>query len=92
MFDPQNRGCWRLGNARKVKVFSFLAPTRHVIAPAEQILRCRYSLGEADEEANVPAGLAAFVESHPATTEEIRTLLKDLQVLGRSEFKALLKW
>ena len=30
--------------------------------------------------------------AHPATDGEIRTLLADLQVLGRSEFKALLKW
>ena len=33
-----------------------------------------------------------LARSHPDTTTEIRTLLGDLQVLGRSEFKLLLKW
>jgi len=37
-------------------------------------------------------GLAAFAKAHPSTTGEIQTLLSDLQVLGRSEFKALLRW
>ena len=32
------------------------------------------------------------MRAHPATTREIATLLADLHVLGRSEFKALLKW
>ncbi|KAF5826069.1 hypothetical protein DUNSADRAFT_4964, partial [Dunaliella salina] len=32
------------------------------------------------------------VRQHAATTYEIRALCQDLQVLGRSEFKALLKW
>ncbi|EFN58493.1 hypothetical protein CHLNCDRAFT_19573, partial [Chlorella variabilis] len=36
--------------------------------------------------------LAAFVRSHSATDAEVRTLCKDLQVLGRSEFKQLLRW
>ena len=35
---------------------------------------------------------AAAVAAHPATTSEIRLLAADLGVLGRSEFKALLKW
>ncbi len=35
---------------------------------------------------------AAAVAAHPATTAEIRALCADLQVLGRSEFKQLLKW
>ena len=39
-----------------------------------------------------PAEAAAAVRSHPATNAEIRQLCTDLQVLGRSEFKALLKW
>ena len=38
------------------------------------------------------AELAAFVRSHSATDAEVRTLCKDLQVLGRSEFKQLLRW
>ena len=46
-------------------------------------------LGEAAAE---PKELAAKVRSHPATSAEIRTLCKDLQVLGRSEFKQLLRW
>lgn len=35
---------------------------------------------------------AAFVRGHKETTAEIRALCSDLQVLGRSEFKQLLKW
>lgn len=35
---------------------------------------------------------AAAVASHPATTREVALLAADLGVLGRSEFKALLKW
>lgn len=35
---------------------------------------------------------AAAVAAHPATTREVRLLAADLGVLGRSEFKALLKW
>lgn len=35
---------------------------------------------------------ADFVEAHPATQAEIKALCQDLQVLGRSEFKQLLKW
>ena len=38
------------------------------------------------------AEIARVVRSHPGTNLEIRTLLGDLQVLGRSEFKQLLKW
>lgn len=32
------------------------------------------------------------IRKHPSTNEEIRSLCTDLQVLGRSEFKSLLKW
>ncbi|KAI7836413.1 hypothetical protein COHA_009713 [Chlorella ohadii] len=39
-----------------------------------------------------PAELAAYVRSHAATDSEVKTLCKDLQVLGRSEFKQLLRW
>ena len=35
---------------------------------------------------------AAAVAAHAATTAEVRALCADLQVLGRSEFKQLLKW
>jgi AdoMet-dependent rRNA methyltransferase SPB1 len=38
------------------------------------------------------AALAARIRDSPATTAEIRATCADLQVLGRSEFKALLKW
>ncbi|GAB4820618.1 hypothetical protein N2152v2_007664 [Parachlorella kessleri] len=40
----------------------------------------------------VPAAAAKLIREHPATTAEVRTLCRDLQVLGRSEFKQLLKW
>ncbi|PNH12762.1 AdoMet-dependent rRNA methyltransferase spb1 [Tetrabaena socialis] len=46
-------------------------------------------LGEGAAE---PKELAAKIRSHEATNSEIRTLCKDLQVLGRSEFKLLLRW
>jgi 23S rRNA U2552 (ribose-2'-O)-methylase RlmE/FtsJ len=54
--------------------------------------------GDDDEEADEAAAaaalarLAAAVRTHPATDAEVRALCADLQVLGRSEFKALLKW
>ncbi|GFR43871.1 hypothetical protein Agub_g5000 [Astrephomene gubernaculifera] len=47
------------------------------------------ALGEGAAE---PKELAAKIRSHEATTAEIRTLCKDLQVLGRSDFKQLLRW
>ncbi|GLC72047.1 hypothetical protein PLESTF_001198400 [Pleodorina starrii] len=46
-------------------------------------------LGEGAAE---PKELAAKIRSHAATNAEIRSLCKDLQVLGRSEFKQLLRW
>ncbi|KXZ53085.1 hypothetical protein GPECTOR_8g77 [Gonium pectorale] len=54
----------------------------HSWAPAE-------GLGEGAAE---PKELAAKIRSHPSTNAEIRTLCKDLLVLGRSEFKQLLRW
>eukprot|EP00891_Asterochloris_glomerata_P005220 jgi/Astpho2/5220/fgenesh1_pm.00074_%23_11_t len=44
------------------------------------------------EDVESGAALAAYVQAHPATSAEIRRLCQDLQVLGRGEFKALLKW
>lgn len=38
------------------------------------------------------AALAARIAASPATTADIRSAVVDLQVLGRSEFKAVLKW
>ena len=35
---------------------------------------------------------AAYIFLHAATNAEVRALAADLQVLGRSEFKQLLKW
>lgn len=61
-----------------------------VLAPGEE------DPAEEEGEATVlgmsPAEAAAAVRRHPATNAEIRQLCTDLQVLGRSEFKALLKW
>lgn len=45
-----------------------------------------------DEEPLDYATLAEAIRSHPSTDAEIQTLCKDLQVLGRSEFKQLLRW
>ena len=57
---------------------------------------CRFVLeGEGAapaEDVEGGAALAAYVQAHPATSAEIRRLCQDLQVLGRGEFKALLKW
>lgn len=39
-----------------------------------------------------PAELAAFVRNHKSSSEEVQALCADLPVLGRSEFKLLLKW
>ena len=47
---------------------------------------------EAFPGAELAPDFAAFVEEHPATVAEIKALCLDLQVLGRSEFKQLLKW
>lgn len=47
--------------------------------------------GSGDEEEEV-AVIRSLLEEHKATTSEIRSLCADLQVLGRSEFKQLLKW
>lgn len=38
------------------------------------------------------AALAARIRESSFTTAEVRAACTDLQVLGRSEFKALLKW
>ena len=35
---------------------------------------------------------ADAIRTHAATTAEVRALCADLQVLGRSEFKQLLRW
>ena len=42
-----------------------------------------------DEELHV---IREVLASHKATTSEIKSLCEDLQVLGRSEFKQLLRW
>ncbi|GIM12377.1 hypothetical protein Vretimale_15764 [Volvox reticuliferus] len=44
------------------------------------------------EGAAEPKELAAKIRSHTATNAEIKLLCRDLQVLGRSEFKQLLRW
>ncbi|KAK9867523.1 hypothetical protein WJX84_009032 [Apatococcus fuscideae] len=38
------------------------------------------------------AALAEIARTHEGTNDEIRQLCRDLQVLGRSEFKQLIKW
>jgi AdoMet-dependent rRNA methyltransferase SPB1 len=45
--------------------------------------------GSGDEELEV---IREVVATHKATTSEIKSLCEDLQVLGRSEFKQLLRW
>lgn len=42
--------------------------------------------------AELAPDFASFVEEHPGTIDEVKALCQDLQVLGRSEFKQLLKW
>lgn len=57
---------------------------------------CRFEVdGPASEpEAEVEDGqaLAGLARSHASTDDEIRLLCSDLQVLGRSEFKQLIRW
>lgn len=43
-------------------------------------------------EADAVKELAAVIRSHEATNPEVKELCGDLQVLGRNEFKALLRW
>lgn len=50
------------------------------------------SAAESFPGAELAPDFAHFVEKHPATVEEVKALCGDLQVLGRSEFKQLLKW
>ena len=75
--------------------FALDGPNAEILQPAS-VLPGEEALEEADGVSLVlglsPAEAAAAVRSHPATTAEIRQLCGDLQVLGRSEFKALLKW
>ena len=53
----------------------------------------RFSLGKhGDEDGGGGVVSAKKVLEHRATTAEIMALMSDLQVLGRSEFKALLRW
>lgn len=57
-----------------------------------------YLLGESKKELiavifhHVDEEAQEFLNAHPATTAEIQHLCSDLQVLGRSEFKQILKW
>lgn len=44
-----------------------------------------------EEDAEQKIANAAILK-HPATNAEVKALVNDLQVLGRSEFKALLRW
>ncbi len=73
-----------------------LATTQN-LNPGAHAAPGRFTLEGSGAEAPVeglanPGEAAAFVFLHPGTNEEIRTLCGDLQVLGRSEFKQLLKW
>jgi AdoMet-dependent rRNA methyltransferase SPB1 len=47
--------------------------------------------GEDDEE-DAELGPSVNLNEHPATTQEIRALVEDLRVLGKKEFKLLMKW
>lgn len=58
---------------------------------------CRFELEGVDAQMPVEGienaeEAAAYVFLHPGTNAEVRALAADLQVLGRSEFKQLLKW
>lgn len=49
-------------------------------------------LDEDTDNADDGAWQASFVASHSASNNEIQALAEDLQVLGRKEYKQLLKW
>ena len=64
---------------------------------AAELLICRFELEGADAQMPVEGvesveEAVAYIFLHPATNAEVRALAADLQVLGRSEFKQLLKW
>ena len=59
--------------------------------PAAPPLHAAPAGGEGEGELDA-SEVAAFIRDHPATTGEVKALCRDLQVLGRSEFKQLLKW
>mmetsp|Transcript_24312 Transcript_24312/g.67595 ORF Transcript_24312/g.67595 Transcript_24312/m.67595 type:complete len:859 (-) Transcript_24312:91-2667(-) len=50
--------------------------------------------GDSDEAGGAEEGAwrASFVASHAATGQEVQALVEDLQVLGRKEYKQLLRW
>ena len=61
---------------------------------AQMLLRRLMLEGAAEpvEGVEQPQEAAETIHLHPATSREVQALCQDLQVLGRSEFKALLKW
>jgi hypothetical protein len=47
---------------------------------------------DAEEEDEDVVGVEIDINKHPATNGEIKALLDDLKVLGKKDFKALMKW
>lgn len=47
---------------------------------------------EDDDEDDAGAVPPLDLNAHPSTTPEIRALVEDLRVLGKKEFKILIKW
>ncbi|CAD7705323.1 unnamed protein product [Ostreobium quekettii] len=81
---------------KRVSVLAFI----HSQAPIELLGQCtQFALeGQGADVGFVPRGdgdlesMLDVVRMHPKTTQEIRSLCADLKVLGRKDFKALLKW
>lgn len=58
------------------------------------VLMCLIDVATVQDEKRLweAAETAEFVRNHPATSSEVRQLCSDLKVIGRSEFKQLLRW
>lgn len=64
----------------------------HASSPAAAAAAAAATAAAADTVGGDPTAAAELIRSHSATSREVLQLCRDLQVLGRSEFKQLLKW
>lgn len=97
--QTRNRGGYEDGISTTFKRVSVLAFI-HSQAPIELLGQCTQFAfeGQGSDAGFVPKGdrdlgsMLDVVRTNPKTTQEIRSLCADLKVLGRKDFKALLKW
>ena len=75
--------------SKKVKAADFIKsedPVRVLTEATELVLQASSNDEETSDETD------AFIASHPATTAEIKLLCADIKVLGKGDFKHLIKW